>query len=223
MVWSSELAYAIGLITTDGCLSSDGRHLILVSKDIEQLKNLKKCLGLKVIIGSHSSGRKSEATPYYRVQWGDVVLYNFLLSLGLTAKKSLTLGALSIPDGYFFDFLRGSFDGDGSFYSYYDPRWKSSFMYYLNFTSASAVHIQWLRESLKKFLGVEGHISRSKETETRHELLTLRYAKRESLKVLNAMYAQSGAICLSRKRLKITRVLRIVGESLPDVGRKLTK
>lgn len=223
VVWSSELAYAIGLIATDGCLSSDGRHLTLVSKDVEQLENLKKCLGLKVMIGSHSSGRKNESTPYYRVQWGDVVLYDFLLGLGLTAKKSLTLGALAIPDKYFFDFLRGSFDGDGSFYSYYDPRWKSSFMFYLNFTSASAAHVRWLRETLGNLLKVSGHVSRSKGTAERHELLTLRYAKRETLKILGAMYVQPDAICLSRKRLKIMRALRIVGKSLPDIGKKLTK
>ncbi len=35
--WNANLAYAVGLIAADGCLSKDGRHIILVSKDIEQL------------------------------------------------------------------------------------------------------------------------------------------------------------------------------------------
>ena len=35
--WSSELSYAIGLIATDGCLSSDGRHFDFTSKMVEQL------------------------------------------------------------------------------------------------------------------------------------------------------------------------------------------
>lgn len=215
MIWSPDFAYAIGLIATDGCLSSDGRHLTLVSKDIEQLRNFKRCLNLKVKIGKHYSGRKDERTPYYRVQWGDVFLYNFLLAIGLTPNKSLTLGALSIPDEYFFDFLRGSFDGDGSFYSYYDLRWRSSFMYYLNFTSASPPHIRWLRSSLERLLKVKGHVSRAKETEQRHQIETLRYAKAEALRISLAMYAVAGRVHLSRKRLKIVRALRIVGESLP--------
>ncbi len=223
VVWSSELAYAIGLIATDGCLSGDGRHLILVSKDSEQISNLKKCLGLKVKVGVHRSGRKGETRTYHRVQWGDVILYDFLLALGLTPKKSLTLGALSIPDEYFFDFLRGSFDGDGSFYSYYDPRWRSSYMFYLNFTSASAAHVKWLRGTLRRLIRVDGHIAKTKETEMRHEISTLRYAKKETLVVLRAMYANQKGIHLARKRLKIVRALRIVGESLPKTHEKAAK
>ena len=37
IVWNHNLAYAIGLLATDGNLSSDGRHMALVSKDIEQI------------------------------------------------------------------------------------------------------------------------------------------------------------------------------------------
>lgn len=50
--WTPERAYAVGLIVTDGNLSGDGRHIILRSKDIEQIKNFKKCLGLKNKIGT---------------------------------------------------------------------------------------------------------------------------------------------------------------------------
>ena len=35
LAWTAELAYAVGLITTDGNLSSDGRHLGIPSKDRE--------------------------------------------------------------------------------------------------------------------------------------------------------------------------------------------
>jgi len=35
--WSPDLAYAIGLLTTDGCLANDGKHFDLTSKDMEQL------------------------------------------------------------------------------------------------------------------------------------------------------------------------------------------
>jgi len=34
-VWSSDLAYAIGLIATAGCLLNDGRHIDFTSKNIE--------------------------------------------------------------------------------------------------------------------------------------------------------------------------------------------
>src|SRR5262245_38267293 len=38
--WSAELAYTVGLIATDGCLSGDGRHLSVVSKNIDLLQTV---------------------------------------------------------------------------------------------------------------------------------------------------------------------------------------
>ncbi len=131
--WSSHFAYAIGLLVTDGCLSKDGRHVLFVSKEIEQINNFKLSLGLNTPVGIVYSGYDGQ--PAFRIQFSDVEFYNFLLDIGVTPKKSLTLGKLSIPDEYFFDFLRGCFDGDGCSYSYWDPRWKSSFMFYISFTS----------------------------------------------------------------------------------------
>jgi len=224
VVWSPELAYATGLIATDGCLSNDGRHLIFVSKDIEQIQNLKKCLKLKTKIDRHMSGRKNADKIYHRVQWSDVIFYNFLLDRGLMPCKSTVIGAIKIPDCYFFDFLRGDFDGDGCFYSYFDPRWKSSFMYYLSFTSASLIYVEWLRETTNRLLGVKGHISKMGENrKDRNPIFNLRFAKKESLIVMNAMYSTSCQIHLFRKRLKIERALRIVNESLLSSGKKLTK
>jgi hypothetical protein len=221
VVWSPEFAYAVGLMTSDGCLSNDERHLSLVSKDIEQIENLKRCLNLKVKIGIHRAGARMHNRTYHRIQWGDVVLYNFLLDIGLTPHKSRTVGMLAIPDTYFFDFLRGSFDGDGSFYSYYDPRWKSSFMFYLTFLSASPRHIEWLRESAERFSGVRGHISTSGKLG--HRIQSLRYAKKEALLLLERMYKNPKAVSLSRKKLKIAHALRIVGKSLPKSRKNLTK
>jgi hypothetical protein len=48
------------------------------------------------------------------------VLYDALLTIGLTPAKSLTLGPLAIPDDYFPDFFRGCIDGDGSVLVYTD-------------------------------------------------------------------------------------------------------
>ncbi|MDO8408358.1 MAG: LAGLIDADG family homing endonuclease [bacterium] len=211
----------MGLIATDGCLSSDGRHLDLTSKDKEQIQTFMRCLDIEHLkIGMKNKECSNWA---YRVQWGDVVLYNFLLGIGLMPKKSMVLGKIAMPDKYFLDFLRGSFDGDGSFYSYFDPRWKSSFMYYLAFTSASPDHIEWLQTMLKRLLHVKGHISKTIRDERKwHSLYSLRFAKREALIVMNAMYSTSCRAHLSRKRLKIEAALRIVGESLavPKKGRR---
>lgn len=204
--WSPNFAYAIGLLVTDGNLSPDGYHINLTSKDLEQIKNFLAGLKINCHIGRKANGSTPEK-KYYVIQFGDVLFYKFLLTIGLTPNKTKTISILKIPHKYFFDFLRGHFDGDGSFYSYWDKRWRSSFMHYLQFVSASERHILWMKEELLKKTGCAGHISKSKN----NSAYQLRYAKRESLKIIKKMYSIKSAICLSRKRLKINKVLGIVG------------
>lgn len=206
--WSSDFAYAIGLLATDGNLSSDGRHFDLTSKDAQLIKIFKKCLNIKNKIGPKNNGYK--AKKYFHIQFGDVNFYRFLLNIGLMPKKSKIISELKIPDNYFFDFLRGHFDGDGTFYSYWDPRWKSSFMFYAVFISASRKHLDWLREALYKFLKVKGHVSRT----SRRDIYYLKYAKKESQKILGKMYYNQAVTCLKRKRLKIEKTLSIIGKKL---------
>jgi len=200
--WRPNLAYAIGLLATDGCLSKDNLLIDLTSKDKEQLENFSKCLGLNFTIGHklNSNGDKC-----LRIQFKNRFFYDFLLSIGLTPKKSLTMGKLHIPDKYFFDFLRGCFDGDGCFYSYWDPRWKSSHMFYLEFVSASKKHIDWIQGELKERVSVKGHIVQ----DGRKRSFQLKYAKKEALVIIRRMYYNPSVICLSRKKIKVQKALRI--------------
>jgi hypothetical protein len=201
--WTVNLAYAIGLIATDGCLSSDGLLIDLTSKDREQLLNFSKCVGVNFKIGNKKNGNGDKCL---RIQFKNRIFYNFLLSIGLTSRKSLTMGKLKIPDKYFFDFLRGCFDGDGCFYSYWDPRWRSSHMFYLEFISASKKHIDWLKEKLKNEIKVIGHVAVTTRKNTYYQL---KYAKKEALEVINKMYYTPRVVCLSRKRLKIKKALEV--------------
>ena len=177
--WSPEFAYAIGLLVTDGSLSKDGRHINFSYKDLELIETFMACLQLKNKISRKASGSVKEK-KYYQVQFGDVNFYRFLLGIGLTPAKSKTIAVIDVPDEYFFDFLRGHFDGDGSCYSYFDPRWKNSYMFYLTFASASKKHIDWLRLKIIKLAGVYGHLVGGKSK----VCYELRFAKGESLQLL---------------------------------------
>lgn len=201
--WSSEFAYALGLLTTDGSLSKDGRHISFTSKDRELIMKFLNSLRIQCHIGKKASG--SQSRKNFVVQFGDILFYKFLLSIGLMPNKTKIISALQIPVRYFFDFLRGHFDGDGTFYSYWDPRWRSSFMFYTVFVSASKNHIEWLRREIYKLLKINGHLTKS----SRKSTYQLKYAKRESLKLLRKMYYNDGVPCLSRKRLKIEKALRV--------------
>ncbi len=207
--WSRNFAYAIGLIATDGNLSPDERHINFTSKDLEQAQNFQKALGISYNIGRKSRGAGGPK-KYFVVQFGDVFFYQFLNSIGLFRAKSKTIGKVNIPKKYFFDFLRGCFDGDGTVYSYWDPRWRSSFMFYLAFVSASRRHIDWLRAEIDSRLNVKGHITMIGI----RVVSQLKYAKRESLKVFRKMYYSKSVLCLSRKKLKISKILAIVNKVL---------
>jgi len=126
------------------------------------------------------------------------------------SNKSKIIGEVKVPKKYLFDFLRGHLDGDGYTFSYWDPRWKSSFMFYLGFCSASQKHILWLQNVIKKELSITGHITKAKKS----SCYQLKYAQKESFKLLKRIYHKNANIFLKRKRLKIDKMLAIIGEKL---------
>lgn len=199
--WNPNLAYCVGLLATDGCLYNDGRHISFVSADIQLIdlfKALMKLTNRTAYKTSCLSGRKC---PH--VQFGNVGLYKWLIKIGLTPHKSLTLGPLNIPREYFIDFTRGCFDGDGTIYSYMDSRWKNSYMFYVSFASASKTFVNWFRREIHNTIGIHGHISTAKK----RSFYQLRFAKAESLVLIKKMYYNKQVPCLQRKLQKIIGVL----------------
>ena len=207
IIWSAKFAYAIGLIVSDGSLSINGRHIIFTSKDQEMAELFQQGLNIEVPFTKKARVLGDEK-KYFVVQFSDVLFYSFLESIGLTANKSKTIGKIDIPPEYFLHFVRGVFDGDGSTLTYFDKRWTSSFMCYCVFTSASQSFVDWLREELQHHLGINGHITKGKKS----GVFQLRYAKRESLILFEAMYKDSEDVRLMRKYLKIKEILHIIAQ-----------
>ena len=201
--WNPNLAYAIGLITSDGNLSSDGRHMSLTSCEEEMMHNFKSALNLKNTIGKYDGGKEKTRKKYFYIHFGDKVFYHFLNTLGLTPAKSKTIKSVSIPNDYFSDFLRGLFDGDGTFYTFKDNRWPSSYGYQISFASASNDFIVWLKGRLTNFYGVKGFIRPGAG------VYNLRYVKSDSIALFFAMYKKDDnpILFLRRKYDKISHVL----------------
>lgn len=190
--WSHNLAYAIGLLTTDGCLSKDGRHIDFTSKDIELIKTFKCCLKLNNKIAEKISGLGNKCL---HIQFGDVRLYEFLLNIGLMPHKSKIIGQMNIPDKYFFDFLRGHLDGDGHISVYKDPIYPNSQRLYVRFACASLKHLQWIQEQIQLFIKIKGNIQQGTKG-----YFELRYPKAKSKILLNAIYYKKYLPSLERKR-----------------------
>lgn len=201
--WTSDFAYGLGLFTADGCLSSDGRHLDFTSKNLEQIENFKLAWKLESKVSNKRSGYSPQG-QYYRTQFGNVKLYRWLVSVGITPKKSLSIKRVDIPNIFLGDFLRGYLDGDGSIsFSIHSesklPQIK------IRFASGSRIFLEWLKIRLGDLYELDGgYIVQCINA------LQLVYCKRDSLKLISHMYHSSESIALSRKK---ERAIAFIGNS----------
>lgn len=213
--WSAESAYVVGLIATDGNLGRKKPVITIVSKDIDLLETVRRCVGLTTLIGRH---RGAGGQHYHRLSWHDRSLYRWLSEIGLTPAKSLTLRPLRIPDEYFVDFFRGCIDGDGSIVVYTDRYHLAKcdrYVYerlYLSIVSASYAFIDWLGATVHRLTNVEGSIGVEKRPGS-HSVWRLRYAKSHSIQLLRWMYYAPGIPCLDRKRTTAEKFLSPLGHA----------
>ncbi len=192
--WSADLTYVVGLLTADGCLQKDKRHIDFTSKDQQLACLYKSLIRPEVTIGVKSSGGSGTDKKYFRVQFSDVALYDFLLGIGLEPNKSLVLKPLAIPKELFADFTRGYFDGDGCITASIDKRWQNSYMFYTSFACASPPFLRWLIANLAEHVpGITGHIRKSSRA------YTLTYAKADSRALFTFMYYAENVPRLERK------------------------
>ncbi len=212
--WSPKIAYAVGLLATDGNLSKDGRHIILRSSDIEQIQTFKKCLDLHNIIGASKSTAFPNRKICYRLQFSDVQFYKWLLKIGLFPAKTYTLGRINVPNIFFRDFLRGHLDGDGSITTYNDsyntykhPDYQY-FRMFLRFISVSKKHIFWLRKTINKLTKLKGDLSELRPIgRQKVSMWQLKFMKKESMKLIPWLYYTKNIPALKRKRQKAEEAL----------------
>lgn len=191
--WSPNLAYAVGLLATDGNLDKDRVRVEFISTDQELVELYCRALHLDDIhvVFTPQESRKS----WYKVKVSDRAFRAFLESIGLTPVKSKTLGALQIPDDVFPDFLRGALDGDGSWYI--SKSWFGRYQYLCaDLCSASRSFLEWVREKVEQFAGLQVNLQR-------HSLgraYYLLYKGTKALALGRWVYYSPDVLGLTRKR-----------------------
>jgi len=201
--WSSEMAYIVGLTATDGCLITGRRQINFKSGDRELVALY---LGLLHRSNEILSERTRTGGVAYKTQFGDAALYRWLEAIGLTPRKSLSLGALTVPEPYLIDLARGLFDGDGTIINHVyraDTKAPRPYLWeYLitRFYSASRAHLEWLQPRLGAALGIRGVIASFGQTSADNPMWALVFGKTESAKLLGSLYRDPSAPCLERKR-----------------------
>lgn len=194
--WSQELAYAVGLIATDGCLS--GRAITFTNTDRQLVETFVQCVGQTVKIGVQYKPRR---LPAYRAQLGNRTLFDWLISIGVTQRKSLTIGAIAVPDEFFLSVVRGLVDGDGSVRNYWYTVPKGTRPYealVVLFHSASRQHLDWLQSELTRLHGFRGALFLKGQRP--HDVHVLKYSTKEAQRLLPLLYPE-GAPCMRRKAL----------------------
>jgi len=175
--WSPEMAYVLGLIVTDGCISKHGTVSLCIN-DKNLLEKVKKAMN------------SSHAIKYYGHQEG---LYSFSFSrekicydlgrLGVFPNKSLTIRFPDVPDVFLVDFIRGVFDGDGSvFFEKRSPK----FPIRTSFISSSESFIKTLEAKLRSLSMPKRNVYHHK---TKNAIsYMIRYAHKDSLKLFGLFY-----------------------------------
>jgi DNA-binding transcriptional regulator WhiA len=179
--WSPEMAYVLGLILTDGCVSGNSVTISQKERDI---------------LDKVSTALKS-TYPIKRVKNGNSYLHNLTISrkeivedlstLGITEKKSLTVEFPPVPNAYLHHFIRGVIDGDG---------WVQDRGYVMNVTSASPLFAYHLHEvfNLCKFNG------RVKKESGVYRVWVS--GKEDIARLGRWLYKESGDLYLERKRAR---------------------
>jgi hypothetical protein len=116
--WSPGMAWAFGLFFADGNIHGSRPILRLSQREPDGLRKV-----LNLMRSSHTIAVK-EKRSYKGVISGKIYsfsiynkkIYNDLLNLGLTPAKSTNMKFPEVPSKYMNHFMRGLYDGDGSFY-----------------------------------------------------------------------------------------------------------
>lgn len=184
------LWYLVGLITSDGSLSKDGRHIDITSSDYKFLCGINKLIGSNIKIGVKYGIKKQKA---FHIQIANRNFYDFLLFVGLMPKKSLILEQVEVPDDYFNDFLRGLIDGDGGIQRW-THRSNKKEQWSLRIFSGSKKFLEWLQNKIGNLIGVTGGLYSQSPTQHR-----LKYGKMATQVIAKKCY-YNRIFALERKK-----------------------
>lgn len=150
-------AYILGLLFADGSIRKNGFEISLVEGDVELLENISMILYGKKIL-SYIKSKLYKNTNYmckgqYRLVVASDKIRDDLIKHGCVPAKTFKIKFPNLNDDVYSHFIRGYFDGDGSFI-------KSSTRNYLgvNITS-NLMFCEGLCEYLKNRLNIDVKLS----------------------------------------------------------------
>lgn len=200
--WSSEMAWVLGLIATDGCMSKDNPTVSLSSQDLEIIDKVKNILEYSGPIRNYDC---------YILSIYDRTMYSDLLSLGIEPAKSFTLELPNIPEEFMGDFIRGVLDGDGCISI--DNRENRNPRLFVRIVTASKNFFYDLFDYLVS-IGLSPRFElRSNRGGNRKDIYCLSFCGFNSISFLNYVYRNSNEnVFMERKHNIFIDYMRVYGE-----------
>jgi len=116
--WSSDLAWLVGIVLSDGSVSNivNGKYIRIKMCDKDVLDKIKIITDYEGKVQPCKREKPHYKKPYIIIIGGKKI-WQFFTDLGMDNHKSQTAKwPIGLPDEYVSHFIRGVFDGDGSVY-----------------------------------------------------------------------------------------------------------
>lgn len=194
------MAYVLGFIFADGSLEDSpyirGKYLRATSTDQDRIEAIKNAMSSAhtVITEKRDGNRRTR----YVLRIGSHTLYDDLMRLGVTPRKSHSMKFPVLPRKYFPAFVRGYFDGDGCVFIDRLSKDQTPRRLMIIFTSGSIDFLQSLHDCLRRECAIEEHCLHA---HSKAGAFQLRYSMTSSVKIFPFLYKESTdpRLYLSRK------------------------
>ena len=207
--WTSEMAYILGFLATDGSIVETKIKIGLQRRDCELLEKINKAIEGNYPITFLEKKSKATNNFYFEtasLEISSIPMVEDLKKLGVTENKTFTIKSFKeiVPNDYEIDFLRGVIDGDGGFDIVKGPK-KIGKDIRMRVSSASLEFIEYLKELTDKYKIRSSGIKIDNKNR-KNTLYVLNYSTKSSIIYYKLAY-QNASIYLKRKKDKFDKFI----------------
>ena len=186
--WTPEMVWIFGFWIADGHMLEKNNCISFSSNDFELLEIIK--FNLKSGHKISKDGEKGFKLSIY-----NKTLYDDLLKLGGTPRKSLTIQFPKVPDEFLPDFIRGYLDGDGSNYIH-----KSGNNRYLGTSFVGNVDfLTILKDKIEEHANINTTVFNKNDKNCNPRIYKLQYNGKKAIALCDYIYQDSENLRLERK------------------------